>query len=299
MRETVHEKVSRGLAIALGLMCYSREEEADAFISQLEVEKNWYGRFSATVAIAMAYVGTGNYKAVEKLLQVAVKDVKDDVRRMAVIALGFVMYGDLQGVKKTVGLLIESYNPHVRFGAAMALGIAGAGSSDSSIAQMILKLEDDKEEFVKQGVSISLAMVLMQATDKHNKEVDSFRQKLIEKIKKKKGGVVHKFGSILGLGILDAGGRNSVIKLRSESGTMKRGAVISMLLFTQFWYWFPLIQMISLSMEPTFLMGINKDLKMPKGFEFKSNVKKSTFDYPPLDADTKKKVNSQILNFKS
>lgn len=40
--------------------------------------------------------------------------------------------------------------------------------------------------------------------------------------------------------------------------------------------------MIGLSLDPTFLMGVNKDLKMPKGFVVKSNVKKSTFDYPQI-----------------
>ena len=34
--------------------------------------------------IAMAYAGTGNNKAIRKLLHVAVSDVNDDVRRAAV-----------------------------------------------------------------------------------------------------------------------------------------------------------------------------------------------------------------------
>ena len=34
--------------------------------------------------IAMAYCGTGNNKAIRKLLHVAVSDVNDDVRRAAV-----------------------------------------------------------------------------------------------------------------------------------------------------------------------------------------------------------------------
>lgn len=68
---------------------------------------------------------------------------------MAAIALGFVTYGDLPGVKRIAGLLLESYNPHVRFGAAMALGIAAAGSNDQGIVNLILRLKEDKEEFVK------------------------------------------------------------------------------------------------------------------------------------------------------
>ena len=50
--------------------------------------------------------------------------------------------------------------------------------------------------------------------------------------------------------------------------------------------------MIGLSLDPTFLMGVNKDLKMPKGFVVKSNVKKSTFDYPQIKKlDENLKVN--------
>jgi len=39
----------------------------------------------------MAYAGTGNNKAIEKLLHYA-DDVSDDVRRSAVIALAFVLF---------------------------------------------------------------------------------------------------------------------------------------------------------------------------------------------------------------
>ena len=42
--------------------------------------------------VAMAYCGTGNNAAVRKLLNVAVSDVNDDVRRSAVESLGFLMF---------------------------------------------------------------------------------------------------------------------------------------------------------------------------------------------------------------
>lgn len=67
-----------------------------------------------------------------------------------------------------------------------------------------------------------------------------------------------------------------------------------MLLFTQYWYWFPLTQMLSLSLEPTCLIGVNQDLKLPIGFEFKCNTKKSTFDYPPILKADDKKVKSPL-----
>lgn len=40
----------------------------------------------------MAYCGTGNNQAVERLLHAAVSDTNDDVRRWAVTALGFLLF---------------------------------------------------------------------------------------------------------------------------------------------------------------------------------------------------------------
>lgn len=36
--------------------------------------------------------------------------------------------------------------------------------------------------------------------------------------------------------------------------------MIGIYLFTNYWYWFPLANFIGLSMEPTYLVGINSDL---------------------------------------
>lgn len=76
----------------------------------------------------MAYAGTGNNKAIRKLLHVAVSDVNDDVRRAAVTSLGFLLFRNPTQVPRIVQLLSESYNPNVRYGAALALGISCAGT---------------------------------------------------------------------------------------------------------------------------------------------------------------------------
>jgi 26S proteasome regulatory subunit N2 len=44
-----------------------------------------------------------------------------------------------------------------------------------------------------------------------------------------------KMGSILAAGILDAGGRNVTLGLRSRSGYIRRTAVIGLAVFTQYW----------------------------------------------------------------
>lgn len=85
-------------------------------------------RYGGIYTIAMAYSGTGNNKAIRRLLHVAVSDVNDDVRRAAVTAIGFILLRNPKQVPRIVQLLAESYNPHVRYGAALALGISCAGT---------------------------------------------------------------------------------------------------------------------------------------------------------------------------
>lgn len=92
--------------------------------------------------IALAFAGTGNNKAVKKLLHVAVSDVNDDVRRAAVTALGFVLFRNHTTVPRVVQLLAESYNPHVRYGATLALGISCAGTGlEVSVEEILLGMK--------------------------------------------------------------------------------------------------------------------------------------------------------------
>ena len=126
-QETQHEKILRGLAMGIALTMYGRLEEADTLIESLLRDKDPILRWSGMYTIAMAYCGTGNNKAIRRLLHVAVSDVNDDVRRVAVTALGFLLFRTPEQCPSVVSLLSESYNPHVRYGSAMALGIACAG----------------------------------------------------------------------------------------------------------------------------------------------------------------------------
>eukprot|EP00475_Leptophrys_vorax_P035046 TRINITY_DN5735_c1_g2_i2.p1 TRINITY_DN5735_c1_g2~~TRINITY_DN5735_c1_g2_i2.p1 ORF type:complete len:358 (-),score=35.24 TRINITY_DN5735_c1_g2_i2:163-1083(-) len=90
-------------------------------------------------------------------------------------------------------------------------------------------------------------------------------------------------GAILASGILDAGGRNVTISLRSHSGYDRLTAMVGTALFTQYWYWFPLLHFLSLSFTPTALIGLQKDLKAPK-FDFVSECNPALFAYPSAAA---------------
>ncbi|KAG1473109.1 hypothetical protein G6F56_001140 [Rhizopus delemar] len=278
--ETQHEKIIRGLAIGMSFIMYGKEEQADSLIEKLLEDKDPVLRYGGIYTIAMAYSGTGNNKAIRRLLHVAVSDVNDDVRRAAVTSLGFVLLRNPKQVPRIVQLLAESYNPHVRYGATLALGISCAGTGYLDALELLEPMTRDPVDFVRQGAFISQAMILIQQTENTNPKVAGVRKSYEKIISDKHEDPMAKFGAVLAQGILDAGGRNVTISLLSKTGHSNMPAIIGMTVFTQFWYWYPLTHMLSLAFTPTAIIGLNKNLETPR-FEFMSNVKPSLFAYPP------------------
>jgi 26S proteasome regulatory subunit N2 len=288
--ETQHEKIIRGLAIGLALVWYGKEEKADAMIDQLMADKDAILRYGGIHAIALAYAGTGNNKAVRRLLHVAVSDVADDVRRAAVTSLGFLLFRNPTQVPRIVQLLSESYNAHVRYGSTLALGIACAGTGLDEAVELLEPMLKDPVDFVRQGAAISLAMVLVQQNDVLNPRVAKVRAAFEKTLGDKHEDAMAKFGAALAQGIIDAGGRNVTIGLQSRGGSNNMPAIVGMALFTQFWYWFPLAHFASLALTPTAIIGLDRQLRTP-AFSFASNARPSLFAYPtPLKKESEKKV---------
>jgi 26S proteasome regulatory subunit N2 len=277
--DTQHEKIIRGLSLGIALTVYGREEEADTLIEQMTRDQDPILRYGGMYALALAYRGTANNKAIHQLLHFAVSDVSDDVRRTAVMALGFVLYNEPEQTPRIVSLLSESYNPHVRYGAALAVGISCAGTGLSDAISLLEPLTSDVVDFVRQGALIAMAMVMIQTNESFDSRVGAFRRQLEKIILDKHEDTMSKMGAILASGILDAGGRNVTIKLLSRNKHDKLTAVVGLAVFSQFWYWYPLLYFISLAFSPTAFIGLNSDLKVPK-FEFLSHAKPSLFEYP-------------------
>uniref|UniRef100_A0A9L0TS28 26S proteasome non-ATPase regulatory subunit 1 n=1 Tax=Equus caballus TaxID=9796 RepID=A0A9L0TS28_HORSE len=298
-QETQHEKILRGLAVGIALVMYGRMEEADALIESLCRDKDPILRRSGMYTVAMAYCGSGNNKAIRRLLHVAVSDVNDDVRRAAVESLGFILFRTPEQCPSVVSLLSESYNPHVRYGAAMALGICCAGTGNKEAINLLEPMTNDPVNYVRQGALIASALIMIQQTEITCPKVNQFRQLYSKVINDKHDDVMAKFGAILAQGILDAGGHNVTISLQSRTGHTHMPSVVGVLVFTQFWFWFPLSHFLSLAYTPTCVIGLNKDLKMPK-VQYKSNCKPSTFAYPaPLEVPKEKekeKVSTAVLS---
>ena len=297
--DTQHEKIVRGLAMGMALVMYARQEAADELINGLLEDPDPTLRYGGIMTLALAYCGTGSNKAVRKLLHVAVSDVSDDVRRVAVMSLGFVLFRKPGSVPRMVELLAESYNPHVRYGATMALGIACAGTGLDEAIDLLEPMMKDSVDFVRQGALISLAMILVQQNEVMNPKVGTIRKQLAKVIADRHEDAMAKFGCALALGIIDAGGRNCTIGLQTQTGNLNMSAVVGMAVFTQYWYWFPLTHFLSLSFTPTSVIGVDEELEIPK-FSFHSNTRPSLFDYPP-EQEVKKeeeveKVKTAVLS---
>merc|ERR1712226_1510541 len=291
--ETQHEKIIRGIAVGLALIMYGRLEEADNLIESMCNDKDAILRRSGMYTIAMAYCGTGSNKAIRKLLHVAVSDVNDDVRRAAVMALGFLLFKTPEQCPGVVSLLSESYNPHVRYGAAMALGIACAGTGSKEAIALIEPMTNDPVNYVRQGALIASALILVQHTEQTCPKVKEFRTMYAKVISEKHEDVMAKFGAILAQGIIDAGGRNVTVSLQSRTGHTNMMAVVGMLVFTQYWYWFPLSHFLALAFTPSCVIALNSELDMPV-LQYRSNAKPSTYAYPPALEETKKESKEKV-----
>ena len=278
--ETTHEKSVRGLALGMALIMYGRQESADVMIEGLLTDPDPTLRYGGILTVAMAYCGTGSNKAIRKLLHIAVSDVNDDVRRIAVMSLGFILFRKPGSVPRMVELLSESYNPHVRYGSAMALGISCAGTGLDEAIDLLEPMMKDPTDFVRQGALIALAMIMIQQNEVMNPKVAAIRKTLKKVVGDRHEDAMTKFGAALALGIIDAGGRNCTIGLQTQTGNLNMAGIVGMAVFTQYWYWFPFTHFLSLAFSPTSIIALDHDLDIIDA-KFHCATKPSLFDYPP------------------
>merc|ERR1712066_202910 len=160
-------------------------------------------------------------------------------------------------------------------------------------------MKNDPTNYVRQGVLIASAMILVQQTEQTCPKVKDFRALYTKVISDKHEDVMAKFGAILAQGIIYAGGRNVTVSLQSRTGHTSMLGVVGMLIFTQYWYWFPLSHFLCLAFQPTALIGLNSNLDMPV-VKIRSGAKPSMFGYPPNLEEKKKedkeKVTTAVLS---
>ena len=296
--DTQHEKIIRGISVAIALVCYGQENNALPTIEALSKEEDPILRYGAMFTIGSAYAGTADHSAMKILLKHAVSDLSDDVRRAALIALGFVFIHKpevLVSELKVMELLSNSFNPNVRYGVALALGISSAGTSNKDVLKILDKLFNDPNYITRQGAYIAASLVFSQSNENSDKEVLKFKETLNKCVNNKDEHPIARMGGLMGCGIMNYGGKNGVISLRKAPEVTDSLGVMGMILFCQSYYWFPLANMLDLAFKPTFLIGIDSSFKIVADFHVLSQAAPSRFA-PSSDAPKKvekKEENSQ------
>lgn len=257
-------------------------------------------RYGAMFTIGCAYAGTSQTSAIKKLLKFAVSDTSDDVKRAALMNIGFLCFRDPKTIPSVVKNLAVSYNPHIRYGAAMALGVGCAGTGSQDALRILAPLATDKEDFVRQGALIALSMVFIQITEVQEPKVATIN-KLYEKMTANKyEDILSRVGAIISKGIINAAGRNSTISLTTHDGNLRQNSVVGLVLFLQHWYWYPMLNFLSLSLTPTCLIAVDSNLKVPKSFKLQVRAPPKTFRYPELmkkkEVVEAKKVETAVLS---
>lgn len=120
----------------------------------------------------------------------------------------------------------------------------------------------DSTDFVRQGAFIAASMILIQHNPSSNPRSTTYRALYEKVITAKHEDAMARFGAVLSQGIIDAGGRNCTISMKSNSGHSNRSAIVGLALFTQFWYWFPFTNFLSLAFTPTAVIGLNRALEV-------------------------------------
>lgn len=291
-QDTQHEKIIRGLAVGISLIHLGSQNAADGLIDQLLGDKDAILRMAACHTIAMAYAGSNDNAATRRLLHTAVSDVNDEVRRAAVTAIGFLLFRTPEQIPSVVSLLCESFNLHVRFGACMALGIGCAATGSKDALSLIETLTQDSSSIVRQGAFIAQALIMLQQPNTHPK-IEATRKLFQKVIADKHEDIAAKFGAIFAQGILEAGGRNATIALSRDHGHMDLPAVTGLLLFTQFWFWFPLGHCLSLALRPSAVICVKSDLKLPQ-FPIECSAPASMYAYPLATEVPKEKTKEKL-----
>ncbi|PWA80631.1 26S proteasome regulatory complex, non-ATPase subcomplex, Rpn2/Psmd1 subunit [Artemisia annua] len=145
---------------------------------------------------------------------------------------------------------------------ALALACTGT-ANNKAIRQLLHFAVTDVSDDVRRTDVLALGFVLYtepEQTLSFSHVFYTFNRRQLEKISANKhADTVTKMGAILATRILEGGGRNLAVKLVSMTKRAKMTAV--------------------LAFSPTFLIGLNYDMKVPK-FQFVSNANASLFAYP-------------------
>lgn len=124
-----------------------------------------------------------------------------------------------------------------------------------------------------QGAAIGLGALFMECNETSNKQVGEYRAKVMKTLKnegfagaRREDTVLRRQGALLGSGLLDAGGRNLALQLRSPLHCMRREATVCCFVACQLWEWYPLFNLVVKALTPSALLAVDSSLQLPREF---------------------------------
>uniref|UniRef100_A0A6G3MEK2 26S proteasome non-ATPase regulatory subunit 1 (Trinotate prediction) n=1 Tax=Henneguya salminicola TaxID=69463 RepID=A0A6G3MEK2_HENSL len=229
--------------------------------------------------VAMSYAGSNDPYAVKTLWRLAASDSHDDVKRASMIALSLVMFREPEQFLAIALLFVQSYNAFLRAGAILSLGIVFTGSGNDKVINLIRAALLDSSLIVRQSAYMSCSMLLIQTNEKNIENYTEFKNMLSGMCTDKHSDNIAKFGAYIGFGIMDVGCRNQAMTFQTLQGHTRIQSIIGILIFQQFWYWFPFVHFLSLCFVPTSIILINPNLEMPQ-IKFNCDADLNLFSYP-------------------
>ncbi|KAI5191572.1 26S proteasome regulatory subunit N2 [Nematocida sp. AWRm77] len=277
-KNTEHEKISRSVGVCIALSCIgasSSESSKDVqdLLLQMEKDADPVVRYAACLSLGTAYVGTGDLLVVRRLLSVISTDASEDVKKVAVFSIGLVLSSPTEKPREkeselcsVLEPLAQSHSAYVRSGVALTLGMFLVGTGCKKALDLIEVLMYDTVPYVRQHASIGAGFLLMQ----HNVKDDLVYRRVVEHMhgmtRRKSEGGAARFGALLGRALIDACGRNGVLSIYGMSGDVSLRSICGAVLFSQYWYWYPLVPFITLCMRPTLLLAVDTDLELVEDF---------------------------------
>ena len=159
-----------------------------------------------------------------------------------------------------------------------------------------------------QGAAIGLGALFMECNEASNKQVGEYRAKVMKTLKnegfagaRREDTVLRRQGALLGSGLLDAGGRNLALQLRSPLHCMRREATVCCFVACQLWEWYPLFNLVVKALTPSALLAVDSSLQLPRGFAVHCAAAPALFEYVPAthkeEEDGKSKKSSVHFSF--
>ena len=120
----------------------------------------------------------------------------------------------------------------------------------------------DYNNLVRQNAIIGISFVIMQC----NEHLVTDYKRIITNINKiiidRSEDQCVKYGAMIGRGISESGGRNIIFSIFNQTGNIDNTRVMSVLLFMNYWYWYPNLMFLSLCSLPTVYLKLNKNLEV-------------------------------------